>query len=292
MNCQEFRELIDSYLCDELLTETNHGVLRHLEYCSDCRFVIEDRRMFRAKLRSSIENCSDFIICEDFKGNLHNLLRKSALPKKQVGHSPFFGKFAFATAAVSVLIFAVLGLWFFQISSPDNSLQIASVNNKLPTAHFQKIALGDHQNCAVNHRLQEKPVEIDLSAPQFASLKEGVLMPLKEAIESCKLVESHTCKYEGQSFTHLVFDYEGKTMSVLLADLDNYKPLEANLIAKLSDQGYQIAHFDVDKKAVFVISDLPENKNSNAAEVIAAPLRRQFSDNRRASLISYTDFRR
>ncbi len=290
MNCQDFREIIDSYLCDELLTETNHGILRHLENCADCRGVIEDRRVFRARLRSIVMNCEDLAICEKFKANLHHSLRQSALPKQRVRFSLYSGGFAFAAVAASFLIVAAFGIWFFQ--NPNVAPLIASSSEDFQPSNFQKIALGDHQNCAVNYRLEDKPVDIDLASPQFASLKENVLTPLKNELGSCEFLESHTCKYEGQTFTHLVFDYEGKTMSVLIADLGNYKGLEANYISKLSDQGYQIARFDVEKKAVFVISDLPESKNSIAAEVLEKPLRRQFSDKRQASLVSFADYRR
>jgi hypothetical protein len=285
MNCQDFRELIDSYLCDELLTETNHGVLRHLENCANCRGVIEDRRVFRARLRSTVLNCEELTICEKFNANLHNSLRQSAFPEERVARSVFSGGFAFAAVAASFLIAAAFGIWFFQ--SSNVTPLVASSDENLQPAHFHKIALGDHQNCAVNHRLEEKPVEIDLSSPQFASLKENVIEPLEKELETCKFIESHICKFEGQTFTHLVFDNEGRTMSVLIGDIGNYKALEANYIAKLSDQGYQIAHFDIDRKAVFVISDLPEQKNSIAAELLETPLRRQFSDNRQAALIPF-----
>jgi hypothetical protein len=233
-------------------------------------------------------NCEDFTICGNFNANLLNSLRKSVLPEESAARSMFSGGFALAAVAASFLIVAAFGIWFFQ--NPNVTPLVASSDENLQPARFQKIALGDHKNCAVNYNLQEKPVEIDLSSPQFAGLKENVLAPLKNKFGSCEFVESHTCKYEGQTFTHLVFDYEGKRMSVLIADLGNYKALEANYIAKLSDQGYQIAHFDVDKKAVFVISDLPEEKNSIAAEVLETPLRREFSDNRQAALISYKSF--
>lgn len=285
MNCQDFREIIDSYLCDELMTETNHGVLRHLENCGKCRDVIEDRRVFRARLRSAVINSEDFTVCEKFNANLYDSLRHCALRKKNVGRPLFTGGFAYAAVAASLLIVAAFGIWFFQ--SPGTSPLTASSTSDFQLSHFQKIALGDHQNCAVKHQLDEHPVKIDLTSPQFANLKENVLVPLKKVFLDCELVESHQCRYEGQNFTHLVFDHEGKTMSVLITDLGDYKALEANYIAKLSDQGYQIAQFDINKKAVFVISDLPEQKNTNAAEVLETPLRRQFSDNRRAALIPF-----
>ncbi len=291
MKCQDFRELIDSYLCDELLTETNHEVLRHLEQCPNCRAVTEDRRVFRAKLRFAVQNCEELTICEKFKANLQNSLKQSVLPEKPLRNS-FFNGFSLAVVAASFLIITVFGVWFFQSQNSLLPPEVAGISENTQSIHLQKVALGDHQNCAVNYKLTEKPVKIDLSSPQYANLREGILKPLKEAFGTCEFVKSHICKYDGHIFTHLVFRYEGKTLSVLMMDLKNYKALENNYIAKLSDQGYQIAHFDVNQKAVFVISDLPEPKNSIAAEVLEMPLRQQFAENRQTSLISFADYRR
>ena len=37
MECRDVREMADSFLGEELLTETNHEILRHLETCPVCR---------------------------------------------------------------------------------------------------------------------------------------------------------------------------------------------------------------------------------------------------------------
>lgn len=66
MKCQDFREIIDSYLCDELLTETNHNILRHLEECADCRSVIETRRLLRSKIKGAVLNSPEFQVREVF----------------------------------------------------------------------------------------------------------------------------------------------------------------------------------------------------------------------------------
>lgn len=292
MKCQDFRELIDSYLCDELLTETNHDVLRHLEQCPNCREVTEERRVFRTKLRSAVTNCEELKICEIFKANLQNSLRQNISSENRAKNPFFTANYSWAAVAAGFLIIAVFGVWFFQNQAVNNSPNLAGNAENTQSVYLQKVALGDHQNCAVNYKLTEKPVDIDIYSPQYASLREGVLDPLKKEFGSCEFVEAHTCKFDGHNFTHLVFDYEGKVLSVLMTDLKNYKALENNYIARLSEQGYQVAHFDVDKKAVFVISDLPEQKNSIAAEVLEPPLRRQFTENRQASLVSFADYRR
>ena len=47
MNCRDVREVADSFLGEELLTETNHEILRHLENCPTCRTEIDARRRLR-----------------------------------------------------------------------------------------------------------------------------------------------------------------------------------------------------------------------------------------------------
>jgi putative zinc finger protein len=62
MNCRDVRELADSFLSEELLTETNHDILRHVESCVSCRNEIATRRQLRAGtqgcVRSGRGNCS------------------------------------------------------------------------------------------------------------------------------------------------------------------------------------------------------------------------------------------
>ncbi|MCW5960633.1 MAG: zf-HC2 domain-containing protein [Pyrinomonadaceae bacterium] len=283
MKCQDFRELIDSYLCDELLTETNHEVLRHIEHCRDCRNVTEERRGFRSRMRGAVLNSGEYTICDRFRADLHARLRAAAVPAQSSKSFFLFRGFIPALAAAAVLLFAVVfGFWV--VDRSENGVPSASIDNKVYPQRIQQIALGDHKNCAVKYDLKEAPVEIDLATPQFAHLKQTVLVPLKEKFGTCNFVESHICKYEGQEFTHLVFDYDQKTMSVLMIDLENYGALKPNQIATLSDQGYQVAHFDIENKAVFVISDLPPQKNSLAAEVLEEPLRKQFGQRQVAYL--------
>lgn len=291
MKCQDFQELIDSYLCDELLTETNHHVLRHLEHCSGCRSVFEERREFRARLRSTVKNCDDLKICEKFKADLYVRLRESTLTKETKRRVFWAGGFSWAATAAGIVLVAVFGVLMFQNPEPSVSADFAAVtSDRSQSEHFQSIALGDHQNCAVNHNLKEAPVEIDISSPQYAFINSSVLTPLKTELTNCKLIESHICKYDGLTFTHLVFEYEGKTMSVLMTDLNGARPIEADRLAKLSENGYQVAHFDVDNKAVFVVSDLPEQKNSGAAAVLEPPMRKQLSYNSGNTFVSFANF--
>ncbi len=51
--------MMDSYLGDELLVETNHEVLRHLENCPACRNELAARRGLLAQMRSAVKCVSN-----------------------------------------------------------------------------------------------------------------------------------------------------------------------------------------------------------------------------------------
>lgn len=51
MDCRYFKELLDSYLCDELAVETNHQMHRHVECCPGCCRELGARREMRRVLK-------------------------------------------------------------------------------------------------------------------------------------------------------------------------------------------------------------------------------------------------
>src|SRR5262245_46523829 len=53
MECRDVRELADSFLSEQLLVETTHDVVHHLETCPDCRADIAARRSMRTKLKDA-----------------------------------------------------------------------------------------------------------------------------------------------------------------------------------------------------------------------------------------------
>jgi anti-sigma factor RsiW len=53
MRCRDLRDLADSFLSEQLLVETNHELLRHLDTCPDCRTDIAGRRAMRDGLRAA-----------------------------------------------------------------------------------------------------------------------------------------------------------------------------------------------------------------------------------------------
>src|SRR4029079_13689233 len=55
LDCPQVRELMDSYLSEELSVETNHGVLRHVAEWRDCAAALERRQRLRALLPEALD---------------------------------------------------------------------------------------------------------------------------------------------------------------------------------------------------------------------------------------------
>ena len=52
VECQQMREMLDSYLAAELLVETNHQILRHLSGCNGCRAELARRQRLRLLMKA------------------------------------------------------------------------------------------------------------------------------------------------------------------------------------------------------------------------------------------------
>ena len=71
--------MMDSYLGDELLVETNHEVLRHLENCPACRSELAARHDLLTQMRLTVKNAPEMQLNQAFAIKLRNDLRETAL---------------------------------------------------------------------------------------------------------------------------------------------------------------------------------------------------------------------
>jgi hypothetical protein len=277
MKCNDFHELIDSYLCDELLTETNHGVLRHLENCENCRAMIKSRREFRQHLRSAVINAPQYQIGKNFTHRLTTQLKHEALKNGETKMASRFGYGSWIAVAAGLILTFTFGFFLLNNSVDSNQQTLAKnyIISNLPPNDLTNIALGDHEFCAVEHNKNE-PVVLTQTPVKYEKIDTVVMSPIENTLDGCKLIQSHSCKYKGQIFTHLIVEKDGKHLSIMITDLKNAEKLTDEDILYLSSDKYQIARFDLKDEAVFVISDFNKEKNIQAAKSIFNPLRDHF----------------
>lgn len=312
MNCREFNEIIDSYLAGELLVETNHDVLRHLEHCPACRGELADHRTFRNRLRSAVRNAPDVQIDPAFAARL-----KESLSQKQVRPPSrrIFNLVAFfnrrnltAVVAFGALLFAVVGaFWLNSRNSSTEKTTIAenepnvlkngniySQEPDSPVAQAVQIAwremthaaAGDHQNCALKFNLKEKPISLAEAAEKYGkfnrNLEKAVSEPLRESFPAgtfgaVKLLAAHSCVFNGRRFAHIVLRRRNETISVLVTETDASNGANKEVISQTNDK-LQVAGFSTKNHLIFVVSDLPPEENLTVARIIADPIRRQIEN--------------
>ena len=134
--CEKTRRYMDAYLSNELLVETTHDVLRHLESCPACTAELEARTRLRSRLKAAVE-------AQTAPPHLHALVRE-----KLRNNQPARWRF-YAVAAVAMLI--VTAVWLRPGPTPlpdiaDRAAQATYIQKVSATvAQVFKPGLGDHQ---------------------------------------------------------------------------------------------------------------------------------------------------
>jgi anti-sigma factor RsiW len=149
MECRDVRELTDSFLGEELLTETNHEILRHLDTCPVCRADLDARRALRDGVRRAFHRATELEPRPEFMVGLRTMLQNTAYQAS--ARRGISGQGWWALAAM-VLLAVTIGLAY------RGRERIAA------TGTLARAAVGDHLNCALNFRLAEKPVTLSEAA--------------------------------------------------------------------------------------------------------------------------------
>jgi len=296
MNCQDFRELIDSYLCSELLTETNHDVLRHLENCADCRKVIVARRAVRRHLKSAVRNAPQFQIGRNFTHNLKTQLRHEALKETEDRTGSLFGLRTWLAVAAGLILTVTFGFFFLKgmnepvkadRDDPPATDRSPYQTGRLSPDHLVNVAFGDHQHCAINHGTVEPVGHADTPA-KYAEAAEIVMPQMKSILDGAELQSTHTCEYRRTKFTHLIVRRNGEILSVMLTPKTDAENL-GEKIEHYTSPKYRLDRFDVEDTAVFVVSAYNDQINAHVAEVLYRPFHKylEHDNTLRTALLTF-----
>lgn len=262
MECREVRSLADAYLSEELLVETTHAVVQHLERCPACRSDLEARRGLRDALRSAFERAPDLQPSSEFLSGLRTRLRDELPGRRQTGWRTWLAM------AAGIILTAGLGttgvMWLGERALTE-------------LAH---LAGGDHQNCALKFALPERPITLTEAAvfdPAFGRLEAVAFLGRTTSNNVFEFVERHSCVYQGQRFAHIVVRYKGRAVSLLVADKAGsrggwWRATDAAPRALAADGGFNIASFRTADRSVFVVSTLPSADVQEVAHAVAAPI--------------------
>ena len=257
MDCRTVRELADSFLSEQLLVETNHELLRHLETCPDCRTYIAERRVMRDRLRGAFNRAGDLQPRPELTTELVAKLRPSEagmISRRSVLQSWW------ALAA---------GL----VAAAGGGLIVRQSRSRSRLAALARAAAGDHQNCAVKFNLSERPIPLEEAGRRFGAPYTSLATFELPPVDGMQPLARHSCVYQERRYGHLVFRYRGAVASLLVTE--GVPPSEPEL--EPGDSGPAVASMPAGRFVAFVVADLDRQDVLRLAQAFAEPLSRHLA---------------
>jgi hypothetical protein len=262
MQCREVRDLLDSFIGQELLVETNHDLMRHLEGCPECRAELDARRQLRSALQRAFTSAEMLAPPPAFATEVMLRLRTRGTHR-----SRWASLWSWGALAASLLLVAATGLFLLRNG----------------VTAIVRDAVGDHLYCAVQFRLAERPIPLtDPSLrddPTFANLGDTPATEVATAVGPIRVLERHACVFAGRRFAHVVLQFEGQLVSLLVtADPGAVASAPAvSLSWFTSVHGQRVASFKTTGHAAFVVSAVQERQFRAIAQALAGPVSRRLA---------------
>ena len=272
MQCDDFREIADSYLSDELLIETNHDVIRHLESCGECRSELAARRQLRHEVQTKFNQAAELQVPDGFAEGLRTRLREQAIQRPKM----VIPRIAYVGVAATLVIAVGLGLLVAQRWR-------ASQRELAAWASLTNGATGDHRECALEHKLRGTIISLSEAGRvydrAYANLADQT--SLQAALPAgAQLIDAHSCAFDGRRFAHAVIKYHEQIVSIVIArnDANSKAPIAmpGDIAASFKSDSYQVAAFQTASHAVFVVSSLNETDNMTIARSVSPLLEKQI----------------
>lgn len=248
MHCAEAIDLLDSFLDDQLLVETNRAILQHVSTCPRCRAELEDRRRLRLALRGAFDRSPALAPSPAFLADIAERTRSSS----RIRDSRRSWRAALAVAASIALVVGAIAA----------QRGIASRR----AVALARAAVGDHRDCALQFRLEEQPISLEEAAQRFDPVYRR-FASVSPTTDRATIVARHVCVFQGRRFAHLVLNYNRQLVSVLV-------PIGAPAVSLDVREldGERVLAFRVGRFTAFVVSALGDNELRAVAAAVEAPL--------------------
>jgi len=271
MQCRAVREVADSFLADELYPETSDEVLRHLEVCSGCRADLESRSALRDGVRRAFDIAPRLQPRPEFAADLRAKLQPLAsVPPRHARAN----RRLWALAA-GMLLAVVLGGAY-------------RGRGWLTSTALARAAVGDHRDCALTFRLAERSIPLEEAARKYdvvyRVLETEPPSDVTTAIGSARVLKRHACVYKGRRFAHVVLQYRGGLVSLLVTAVDGGGDAGHAAVDALSPDvsstrvdGLPVVAFRAGRHMVFVTGDVPQAELVQLAGAIDPHLSRELA---------------
>jgi len=265
MNCRDLREVADSFVSEALPPDTNREISWHLDSCASCRAEIGARRRLRGALRRAFDRTPEMRPRVEFADALGEQLRGVSASERRASS---FSYRWLALAASAVLVAGLAGgvLLKRPLSAADA---------------LARDAIGDHRNCALKFRLVRTPVPLEEAAQRFDQAYRQLLVAPPDDISTAdgpaRVIDRHSCAYGARRFGHVVMQYRGSVVSLLMtatdATSDGDEPAAAmpHVIGRPMN-GLSVVSVAGPRHVFLLVSDLERVELTRLSTAVALPL--------------------
>jgi hypothetical protein len=272
MTCRDVRELADSFVDEALGPETTGEILWHLATCSVCRSELDGRRTLKRSLQTAFSRALDLQPPPDFDARLRtNLIRGSSPSQHQrTDHRRWLAVAAGIAIAVS------LSAWGLRQGST------------VPLDKMALDAIGDHWNCGLKNRAIRTPVPLEQAAQRFDSAYRVLLTVPADHVSTpygpVSVLERHSCAFGTRRFGHVILDYHGKVVSLLLTQEDgdlsdgSVGGDGAAHVHGRSENGFTVVSVRRSAHTILLVSDLETQDLMRLSEAVSTPLAQKLAE--------------
>jgi len=188
---------------------------------------------------------------------------------------------AIAAAAAVVLVSGTIAyeLGHLRLTTSSQESYIAKVTMQVGT--LMRVGLGDHVHCAVFRKYPKNPPKVEELEAKLGPEYAGLIPILRSKVSGdYRLTIGHQCRYHDRKFVHLSMQGEGRLLSVVVArkgEGESFKTeqlvpalVQAGIpIYQAGVQRFELAAFESRDHMVYVISDLPKERNTELMVALA-----------------------
>lgn len=254
VDCQHVREVMDSYLSEELSVETNHDLLRHLAECRDCTAELKGRRRLRALLSETLDVAVD---ADRARVRItHAVDREERSWKRAAGPA--------AVAATLVIAVAITYL----------------TGRRVDASAYHDSA-EDHVACALTYA-EGTRYDPDRAAQNLVSPFEHMADAVGLSHGAYHVIDAHMCPYKGRNYAHLVIRGDNQTLSLFaeragrgaLPDAPTTKLAGDMLDVRATTQsGYRVSAVATRDHRLFLVSERPTDPPDVAQDILRSAVR-------------------
>ena len=254
LDCQHVREVMDSYLSEELSVETNHGVLRHVAQCRACAAELKRRGRLRALLSQSLDVAVD---ADRVRARITQAVDREQRSWQRVAR----------LGAVAATLVAAVAVAYWA----GRRVDAAAYNDSAE----------DHIACALTYPDGTR-YDRDRAARNLVSPFEHMADAVGLSHGVYHVIDAHMCPYKGRNYAHVVIRGDGQTLSLFAERADRGALPDTPTTVLAGDTldvhgttqlGYRISAVATRNHRLFLVSERPTDPPDLGQDILRSAVR-------------------